>query len=494
MVTRPLRAPRAGIRVAVVQNASEIVHYSYGDSTEVFRDLGCRTTSYTDYNIGRLCDALDAGDFDVVVLAANCLSSQTISEELFTGAGHAALTRFVSAGHGLLVQHQLGLARRGTDVVHLPFLPRELDGVRARARGNAEGPWSGTLGAPTRVSRSVPHVLKVAPNRIDYQELARRSIESPRVRALYWHFWEQVDMAWWDPLAFDTGSPESRCLLAATREADEWRVVLAAIPFDWQREEAMLSNIVSFLADGRPGTVILTEPDAPSSVTRLTISAVRAAHIPFREWEVGSDDERLLSEAESQVFDNVVVAQSLELGPVLSSGLTRLATQGTIQVVTVPVDKSGGLVIHGEQFDLQSLTREFIITCSGMCATGLVDGSFWATVDSLRALDGLADPRALRGLPGRALELARLAELPDGSFDGVFAASVGLAWLKWRFNDDSLDRTMTWVRDNVDAVSPRDRLYVILVASEMGRLDACRKRSRSSKRCVPSWSGRLTSF
>lgn len=465
-----VRLPRAGIRIAVVQNASEIVHYSYGDSTEVFRDLGCRTTSYTDYSIGQLCHGLDDGEFDVVVLAANCLSSQAISSELLAGEGGGSLSRFVAAGRGVLIQHQLGLARRGTDEAHLPFLPGELSGVRARSRGSAESPWSGILGAAPRVGPYVPHVIEVAPNRIDYRALTRRSVHSPQIRALYWHFWEHIDVAWWDPLAFDVEASESRCLLAATREADDWRVVLAAVPFDWQREEAMLSNIVSYLADGRPGTVILTEPDEPSAVTRLAISATRAAQIPFREWEIGSDDTRLLSEAETRVFDNIVLSQSLQLDPTLGEGLTRLASRGVIKLFAVPAKQFDAFVVRGEHLDLGSLTREFIITCSGMCATGLVDGSFWATVDSLRALNGLADLSALPGFPGKSLELAMRTELPDGSYDGVFAASVGLAWLKWRFGDASLERTMAWVLNNVQEASARDRLYYTLVLAEMDRV------------------------
>ena len=483
MTVSGIRLPRGGIRVAVVQNESELAHYSYGDSSEAFLELGCTTTSYTAYNISQFVSRLADGDIDVAVLGPNALNIAATREALLTGAGRDVLSDFLLGGGGLLILHQGGLAGQGGvasnnkspgsrfQVEQLDFLPERLRGIRARLRPIAEEPWQGSIGEwQGGREQGGRHIVMAAPNRLEPAEITRAAAMNTDVRALYWHYWADLDISWWQPLLCDVDTSEERCVMAASRESDNWRIVVASMPFDWHKNLTVLSNVVSYLADGRPSTVFLRGPDGPSTAARLAWVGGRAVGLVFREFVVGRDDEQMIEEARNNTFDTVVVAHLSSVPSRLREVLERRSSAWQLEVLSLPQTNADAILVKGQHFRIQALVQEFVVQAAAMCASGFVDGSFWATVDALRSIDKIDASLLDDRFPGKALEVASRSEQPDGSYNGVFAATVGLAWLKWRFNDPSFSKTLDWVQKRVGGASARDRFYLWTIMAEIGLL------------------------
>ena len=483
MTISGIRFPRGGIRVAVVQNESELVHYSYGDSSEAFLDLGCSTTSYTAYNISQFVSRLADRDIDVAVLGPNSLNIAPTRDALLTGAGRDVLRDFLLGGGGLLILHQGGLAGQGGlasdkkspgsrfQVDELDFLPEQLRGIRARLRPIAEQPGQGSIGEwQGGGERAGRHIVMAAPNRLDPAEIGRAAATNTDVRALYWHYWADVDISWWHPLLFDVDASEERCVMAASRESDNWRIVVASVPFDWQKNLTVLSNVVSYLADGRPSTVFLHGPDGPSTATRLAWVGGRAVGLVFREFVAGRDDEQMIEEVRNNTFDTVVVSHLASVPSRLREVLEERSGAWQLELLSLPQTNGDAIMVKGQRFGIHPLVHEFVVQAAAMCGSGFIDGSFWATVDALRSINKI-DASLLDGrFPGRALEVASRSEQPDGSYNGVFAATVGLLWLKWRFNDPTFSKTLDWVQQRVGEASARDRFYLWTIMAETGLL------------------------
>lgn len=467
------RLPRSGIRVAVVQNASELVHYSYGDSSEVFRELGCITTSFTDYSIGLFLESLAGHEIDVVVIGPNALNIATTREALLMSPGRDALQSFLLTGGGLLILHQGGLAGSRYQIEALDFLPESLRGIRARMRPNTEPPSRGTViewdGHGLRGDR---HIVMAAPNQLNSRKIEELGATNAEIPALYWHYWDHVDVAWWHPLLLDVDPAEARCVVAATREADNWRVVVSSMPFDWQKNLPVLSNIVSYLADGRPSTVFLTQPSGASVSARLAQTGGRAVGLAFREFVLGRDDEQIIDEARNNTFDTIVVEQVVQLPGRLRDVLEHRSSAGQLEVVSLPAHNTDAILLKGQRFRMDPLVHEFVVQSSAMCGGGFIEGSFWATVDALRSIDKISPSLLHDRFPGLALDATAPHEQPDGSYDGVFAATAGFAWLQFKFGDRTLAKTIGWLQGRVDEASTRDRLYYWMILAEAKMLTA----------------------
>lgn len=451
------RLCRPGIRVAVVQNASEVVHYSYGDSTRTFRHLGCAAEAFSDYNVENLLKRLGDEDLEVLVLAANALNSRQIRTEFFSEDGVSAVSTFLSRGGGLLVQHQLGLARRYPPHI-LPFLGDNLNSARAVGRPREEDPRAGNLKI---ASAARPHIAIVSPNLLEAQAVQQISSRHSGVPSLYWHYWEGADPAWWDTLMLDDGvGAGNRSLVLATKEADPCRVILCSLPFDWQDGRDPLANFVSYLADGRPSTLVLSDSMGRDPVSRIVCSGLQASGVPYRSMRLSDGESQIVGDLRSRIYDTVILSQSIDLPTAVKNAIYGEAVVNEVDVLTVPSSREDGISIIGSRSPIRNVVDEFVSHCAALCSTDLIDGSFWVTVDTLRAIDRI-DSRLLdeSRFPGVVLEETKRTELEDGSYDSVFVATVGLAWLKRRFSDPTLDKSLEWLRTNISLVPLREKLY-----------------------------------
>lgn len=122
----------------------------------------------------------------------------------------------------------------------------------------------------------------------------------------------------------------------------------------------------------------------------------------------------------------------------------------------------------GERLDLDALLQEYIAEARAHCETGYVEGSFWATVDALQCIENLDSSALDYGFPGSALAATESSARADGSFDGVFGATVGLAWLRWRFGDARFAMSLRWLAGKTEGISFRDRVRYATLLCEIG--------------------------
>src|SRR6185503_19281855 len=81
---------------------------------------------------------------------------------------------------------------------------------------------------------------------------------------VYWHYWDDVDLVDWDPLLVDPHG--GRALVLASKQSASGRVVLSALPLDWQQNQPLLSNLLAYVIEGHHHLATLQPADDAESL------------------------------------------------------------------------------------------------------------------------------------------------------------------------------------------------------------------------------------
>lgn len=217
--------------VALVQNQSEMAHYSHADARPILSQFDYGVALYTANNIDLLAGDLGRLHYDAVVLGSNALNDQTIRDTLCGAAFSTALASFLSKGKGLVIFHQLRLAT--LEKKNLGFLPETLAQLSARVRPAGERSVDGRFAIPDQSSE---HPCLLYPEAIAPQRLKEHSSTFQSLPGLYWHYWDEVAASDWDILLADPTqhSDSPRALVIAAKQTLTARIVASSIPADWQ--------------------------------------------------------------------------------------------------------------------------------------------------------------------------------------------------------------------------------------------------------------------
>jgi hypothetical protein len=128
-------------RVALVQNQSEMAHYSYADCRALLASTGYKVVHFTGDDIAELLRQMSGERLDAIVLASNALNDPCILEALCNEEFAKLLSDFLRRGRGLLSFQQLGLAMRRGPAMSL--LPKPLCEVAPVVRPSEEPLESG---------------------------------------------------------------------------------------------------------------------------------------------------------------------------------------------------------------------------------------------------------------------------------------------------------------------------------------------------------------
>lgn len=476
--------------IAVVQNQSEMAHYGYGDMRPLLEAHGYRTLLFTGDDISDLTTLMSRDDLDAVVLASNALNDRTIWDHLGSQQFRAALAQFLSGGRGLLSFQQLGLAMRKGPTMNL--LPEPLDAVLPMVRPNDER----TVDGEPRIPEGTRHVAMLYPYRVDVTALRNRSTTFPSLPGLYWHYWTQVNRADWDVLLADPGADGSeRALLIATREHAPHRVVLSALPLDWQFHEDIVTNLLLYVVEGSHNTAVLHSAGGSVSSDYL-LASLRANRLGHRVYDAQSQTGELLQHIRDGVHTTLVVESQSQSepeptaaqptvvqDPVVQDTVRRAVESGiarTIELGRSTSQHGRTLRISSRRLFPERLLREIRVRIhADLQDLDYIDDSFLRHVSTLQNLHALAaavggsepEDDFRNDMAGAWYIIERHDR--RGSYDDVFGATVALWWLRTRYlgaGHESSKATTGWLANAIDGCPHREQALAFVTFADLRAL------------------------
>lgn len=463
--------------LALVQNQSEMAHYGYADCRALFDEFGYKPILYTAQNIERLSNDLLTRNFDSVVLGSNALNDKTIREVVYSNGFASNLKQFLLDGNGLVVLHQLRIAQqagRGDTDGLLSFLPVRYP-IRLSVRPKEESATHGQLSESDGAAR---HFSLVYPQQVALNDVNTRSVSGTSLKGLYWHYLEHVNEVEWDTVVHDIDAGGKRSLVTVTKETEPYRIVISALPLDWQRQADFLGNLCLFATEGSHRTAIYGGQDVQADPTfAYLLETLRSRKFPFRHYAVHEQEQLrknietgahsvLLMSAETRLHD-----LETELGKKVSDALQA----GRLRMLGVDwQDGLKRLFMIGKERDALRQLESLLIQYTVDLGKGYIDGSFFSTVESLQLIYDLGITHSAILFTPESLN-AVLTETEDhdrgGSYDEVFHPTCGLLWLRatcFGPKDSRTQQTAQWIRDRLQKHMLRERVLALHTLTLVG--------------------------
>ena len=451
-----------------------MAHYSYADFRPYLTSLGIEFDLYTSTNISELEGRLEKYAYDAIIIGTNALHDTVIRSCLSGEALNKKIERAVDRGIGLLVLMQYKLAQNKGAV---SSFVSDVGPVVAVARA-IENPDEKAVDGhifDTSVEDAAP--ILVYPNKVEPNRLAEELKNNRSIRALYWHWWGELNSAVWDVVLDGTDSPASpRPLVAVAKNSDARRVVFCSIPIDWMRPEGLTKNLVLYVCAGIPDAAIVTQAGFASYSFEYLRRMFFARRLSVSEYALAESMPSLSEGIERGVHRVLVLEPGVDYSELPENVREACAARVERGALTLIQFESGdvrmaGFRIAGRQRESLNYLGPVLVSVGAQLKAGVVDGSFWSTIEILQTLQRLSP--AYRHASFDAAQVLSKADFHDrdGSYDEVFGVSVAFAWLRGLVlgNDaQQTQKTVSWLRANLATQSELDQLSALSVFSEIG--------------------------
>ncbi|TMW71234.1 hypothetical protein [Alteribacter natronophilus] len=467
-------------KIALVQNQVYMSYASKSDVRPLLLKFGYDTHNvslYTSHNIKKLKNDMAAEEISAVIFTSNSLKEATIREEVFSGDFRDTFHSFLQRGKGCLIFHQMGLADEGyhdENAGTYDFLPAALGRIRAIKR-KGEAPTAGDF----KTSRmTAAHPVLLYPHQVNPSSLKQFCIQK---KGLYWHYLDGVAPAEWDTILFDEdGEGGRRPLAISTRDTSPYRIMLTSLNLDWQKDEGFLPNILSYIIKGKCQTAVIRDPDYDSIGFDFFLAVLKSRNFRYELYEYSS-----LEEFRRQVKrgTHTVVVLGPHVNPDAEEVRNTYAflkndiSGGRVKCVGIEAagrDFKQFFISGREKFALNYLYDMEINIQQELNMHGLIDGSFWATVDTFRYLRQIEDTRSEfdNKTIQKVFQKVQEKHIEDnGSYDGLIAPTISLLWLRAVFtgiHSEGTRRTVEWIKEHVDAEEDREQILAYSMFVELG--------------------------
>ncbi len=467
--------------VGLVQNQSEMAHYGYADARPLMEKLQTgneeySTVLYTSDNVESLSTDIGENRLDAVIFASNAFNDKRIEEVVFSDNFKKIIEDNISR-LGILVLHQRKLSQGETSTRHLTILPPPYGDITAVSRPKDEKSIDGNL---ILTPGSEKHTALLYPESIETEPVKKHAQTFKNLPGLYWHYWDEVKYSDWDVLLEDNSTPsKNRPLLLCSKESLGHRIIVSAMPLDWQKHENLFTNLLIYIAEGRHDTAILwSEPDKDRSFNFL-INTLSSKKFPYTLYQVEHDMSRLISHVQSGVHSVLLLGPGIDLknlGDDVNQIVNRSLENNHLKLMKVE-PKEGYLrkfSTKGRSKFAHHLLQRAELAIHSELRTGQIDGSFWSTVETLQALEQL-DSKTIeyRSMADEFLERAGKRE-KKGSYDETFSATCAYYWMRATFlgvNSRESKRTEKWILSHIDRYDDREKALGYASLAEMDRLN-----------------------
>lgn len=457
-------------RVGLVQNQSEMAHYSYADCRGLISSYGYRVVHFTGDDIGELLRQMSGDRLDAVVLASNALNDPSILKALCSPEFAGLLTGFLQRERGFLSFQQLGLGMRRGPAMSL--LPEPYGRVRPVVRPPDESFEAGALKPPA----GTRHFLLHYPNDLAMGSLLGGEDETA-LSGRYWHYWDDASLADWDVLLEDAGPAAPRSLVIASKESAQCRVVLSAIPMDWQRRSAGTENLLRYVVEGRHNTAVLLDPKHETVSCSYLMETLRTRRLGIGVYCLPEEGEALIRNLGHDVHSSVVVQPGVHdtLADDVRSAIDRAAAERRLRIFRFgePEGHLRPVSIVSAELAPARLLGDIELSVHADLERGYVDDSFWGHVETLQTLVSMG--RNVDYGP-HLTEAWKIVANHDrnGSYDEVFGATVALWWMRAHYlglSHPGTEESMRWLREALPGARDRDKAMAYFTFSLCTPLD-----------------------
>lgn len=468
-------------RVALIQNQSEMSHYSYADARPFLEELKYETYLYTAENIKEIAQEIKNLKLDAVIFSSNALNDKTIRSEVMSSKFKDEFLQFLMEGKGCLILHQLRLAQLGfseKEKANIQFLPEKLSTVQPIARESNEKVIDGQLHQTVITDN---HTIWLYPNDVNISETKSQCLLCPSLKGLYWHYWDKVDNSAWDVHIYDESlSGTQRPLIISSKEADKFRIVLSSLILDWQNQKNLFENILRYIVEGRHLTAILTDRNKTSVAFDYLINLLCSQKYPFKLYYVDKDLSLVEKNIRNGIHTIILLSPFVnkeKLGEKLYSLIKDMVLEGNIKLIGIEKRDSllkSFFVAGRERFPLRLLYDIEMKVQKDLKSSeeGYIDDSFWNTVESLQTLYKIGKRKSELDFDTLNNTFQGINKHDRyGSYDAVFRVSCALLWLKGKFlGIDSKDtiKTLTWIRENLNKFEDRERVLAYSTFIDLG--------------------------
>ncbi|QSZ41240.1 hypothetical protein GJV85_03630 [Sulfurimonas aquatica] len=460
-------------KVALIQNQSEMLHYGYADARTLIKNFGYQLELYTADNIDNLGLALSDDKYDAIIIGSNSFNDKTIREEFEKNYFINIFQTWIQSngGRGCLCMHQLRLASEKNS--SLMFLPEYLNNVSAVKRLPGEKSADGNISFGFKAEK---HNLCLYPNKINPQNIKRIALEYKSLPGIYWHYWSNVNLSDWEILINDLSTDENfRPLIINSRKPDQGRIVLSALTLDWQKQEDVLQNILTYVVEGKHSTAILSSYDNTNRSFEYFMSILRSKKTPFRNYNISDQLEILTNSILNNIHNILLLGPNISLSELpsnLSKNVKEKVNEGKLKLISIK-DTDGdfsSFSVFGRERSAQELLYAAELKIQSELHTGYIDGSFWSTIETLQILNNLDRLQSsYKQFISKVLILMSKHD-KNGSYDEVFGATCALLWIRGihlGITSYKTEETFQWIKERISEYESREQLQAYLIIIEL---------------------------
>jgi hypothetical protein len=220
----------------------------------------------------------------------------------------------------------------------------------------------------------------------------------------------------------------------ASKQSASRRVVLSALPLDWQQNQPLLSNLLAYVIEGHHHLATLQSADDVGTLGYL-LESLQARRVALRSYIAGHDEDMLGRNIDAGIHSTVLIAPSVPRDQ-LPEGLARTMRQavlaGRLRVMEVGADGFGvrSMSVLSRELRPLRILELTELQIQSELRIGYIDDSFWSHVETLQTL---------ATMPNRVVDYGRLQEEAfkvtrnhdrNGSYDDIFGATCAYYWLR----------------------------------------------------------------
>lgn len=368
-------------KVALIQNESEMMRYSWADIRPMLSMLDYAFDGYTSEDIEDLYNRLSSDCYDAIIIASNACNDEAVRESLVKHK--EAISSFLNRGKGLFVSFQMKLA----EYKYYDFMP---DPFKVSAKNRiytGESPKDGKLVVGDGQNK---HTILYYPNKVDLTRVKHRCLNNNLVEGLYWIHLTAEHAENYESIIEDTSYAPARQLLIASRADLAPRVVISALALDWQMHTELWKNVIRYVVENRPSIAIINKAGNSPFDFRYLVS-INISKLPYAEYvqESINPKEISLDVHDTYILDPAWSDQEVES---FVRACSSLIESGKARVFYF--DKCGQglptLRAVSNVREYQIIARNAITWLISQFPDsedqGYWAGSFWCTVDALATL------------------------------------------------------------------------------------------------------------
>lgn len=434
-------------RIALIQNESEMMRYSWADVRPMLAHLSYSFDAYVAENLFELFQESNLPSYDAIIIASNACNDKSVYDCLKTNSSR--INDFLNEGKGIFVSFQM----KKSEVNVYDFLPEDFVVFSENRIQLGEHPKDGNFAIGTGVEN---HIILQYPIEIQIEKVKKYALTNNLVNGLYWIYLKSKHQENYNVIIEDDTNPD-RPLLLSSRDDFKGRIVISAIAMDWQKHDDLWENSIKYVTEGRPSIAAVRRTGRTIFDFNYILSSLEIDRIPFTEYcfEDDSDFNIPIHIHDTIIFDPSWNRRHIEN---FIKKTHENICKGQLKICYFnEIDKLKTLEIVSNEREYDNIYRNAIVWILDQfpknCQHGYWGGSFWSTLDVVSTLVFFQIP--LDDYKEKILQEIKKHD-KNGSYDEVLGATCAMLQIYEILlgkDEARTQRALAWIIEHADKKS-----------------------------------------